>query len=84
MHEKAAYAALYAVLLICVVFDQRALVRSGAESETHIVGSALGIVILPPIYVYARARDAGMKKMALAIRFHRNHARLYFYQYNHR
>lgn len=62
MHEKVAYVALYAVLFICVVFDQRALVRSGVESETHIVRSALGIVILPPIYVYARARDAGMKK----------------------
>ncbi|SPW26805.1 Uncharacterised protein [Edwardsiella tarda] len=62
MHEKVAYAALYAVLLFCAVFDQRALVRSGVESETHIVGSALRIVILPPIYVYARARDAGMKK----------------------
>lgn len=62
MHEKAAYAALYAALFICVFFDQRALVQSGVESETHIVGSALGIVILPPIYVYARARDAGMKK----------------------
>jgi len=48
MHEKAAYAALYAVLLFCAVFDQRALVRSGVESETHIVGSALGIVDLPP------------------------------------
>ncbi|HAV1787548.1 TPA: hypothetical protein JG904_001546 [Enterobacter hormaechei subsp. xiangfangensis] len=69
MHEKAAYAALYAVLLICVVFDQRALVRSGAESETHIVGSALGIVILPPIYVYARARDTGMKKWRWLLAF---------------
>lgn len=60
--EKAASVLFYAMALICVVFDQRALVRSGAESETHIVRSALGIVILPPIYVYARARDAGMKK----------------------
>lgn len=69
MHEKVAYAALYAVLLFCAVFDQRALVRSGVESETHIVGSALRIVILPPIYVYARARDAGMKKWLWLLAF---------------
>lgn len=49
MHKKVAYVALYAVLLVCVVFDQRALVRSGVESETHIVGSALGIVTCSPL-----------------------------------
>lgn len=60
MSEKVTSVLFYAMALICAVFDQLALVRSGVESETH--RSALGIVILPPIYVYARARDAGMKK----------------------
>ena len=62
MNEREVYVAFYVTALICAVFDQRALVRSKVESETHIVGSALGIVLLPPIYAYARARDTGMKK----------------------
>lgn len=69
MYEKVAYAALYAVLVFCAVFDQRALVRSGVESETHIVVSALGTVILPPIYIYTRARDTGMKKWRWLLAF---------------
>lgn len=69
MNEKVSSAVFYAIALICAVFDQRALVRSGAEAETHIVGSALGIIILPPIYAYTRARDAGMKKWRWLLAF---------------
>ncbi|MFU0963919.1 hypothetical protein [Kluyvera ascorbata] len=62
MNDKVAAIAFYAVALICAVLDQRALVRSEVVSDTHIAWSVLGVVLLPPIYAYTRARDAGMKK----------------------
>ncbi|MDV0579407.1 hypothetical protein RZO86_11570 [Citrobacter braakii] len=62
MNDKAAFAVFYVVAIVCVVFDQKEMVKSGYESEPQFVGSALGILVFPPIYVYGRAKAAGMKK----------------------
>ncbi|EKL0722450.1 hypothetical protein FP371_17510 [Citrobacter freundii] len=61
MNDKAAFAVFCVVALICVFLDLRELKKTD-ENYVSFVGSALGIVVLPPIYVYGRARDAGMKK----------------------
>jgi hypothetical protein len=62
MNDKAAFAVFYVVAIICVIFDQKEMIKSGDESEPKFVGSALGILVFPPIYVYGRAKAAGMKK----------------------
>lgn len=61
MNDKAAFVVFCVVALICVFLDLRELKKTD-ESYVGFVGSALGIVVFPPIYVYGRARDAGMKK----------------------
>ncbi|WP_337249845.1 hypothetical protein [Enterobacter cloacae complex sp. ECC445] len=62
MNDKAAFAVFYVVAIVCVIFDQKEMVKSGDESKPQFVGSALGILVFPPIYVYGRAKAAGMKK----------------------
>lgn len=47
--------------IICVIFDQKEIVKAGNESEPQFVGSALGILIFPPLYVYGRAKTADLK-----------------------
>ncbi|KYC26495.1 hypothetical protein WM44_09385 [Citrobacter sp. AATXQ] len=61
MNDKAALAVFYVTAIVCVIFDQKEMVKSGYESEPHFVGSALGILIFPPLYVYGRVKAAGEK-----------------------
>ena len=44
----------YIAAIACVIFDQKEMVKSGYESKPQFVGSALGIIIFPAIYVYGR------------------------------
>lgn len=61
MNDKAALAVFYVAAIASVIFDQKEMVKSGYESEPQFVGSVLGILIFPPLYVYGRVKAAGEK-----------------------
>ncbi len=61
MNDVAALIVFYVAAIICVIFDQKEIVKAGNESEPQFVGSALGILIFPPLYVYGRAKTADLK-----------------------
>lgn len=61
MNDKVACVSFFVVALICMIFDQKEMVKSGNESEPQFAASALGIIIFPPIYVYGRAKAARVK-----------------------
>lgn len=61
MNNKVACVVFYVVALVCMVFDQKEMVKSANESEPQFAASALGIIIFPPIYVYGRAKAAGVR-----------------------
>lgn len=61
MNDKAALAVFYATAIVCMIFDQKEMVKAGNESEPQFVGSTLGILVFPPLYVYGRAKAAGVK-----------------------
>ncbi|WP_313326844.1 hypothetical protein [Enterobacter oligotrophicus] len=55
MNDKVSLAVFYVVALVLVYLDQKELVKAAVESEPQVAGSALGIIICPPIYAYGRA-----------------------------
>ncbi|CAE1149603.1 hypothetical protein [Serratia sp. Tan611] len=59
-NDKIAYAIFYIASITCVFFDQKEMVKSTHESQSQFIGSALGIIIFPPIYAFGRAKAAGM------------------------
>ncbi|KYC09776.1 hypothetical protein AGQ53_15695 [Salmonella enterica subsp. enterica] len=59
MNDKAALAVFYVTAIACMIFDQKEMVKAGYESEPQFVGSALGIMVFPPLYVYGRVKAAG-------------------------
>lgn len=59
-NDMVATVVFYIAAIACGIFDQREMVKSGYESKPQFVGSALGIVIFPAIYVYGRAKAAGL------------------------
>ncbi|MFV4835321.1 hypothetical protein ACNJNY_03835 [Citrobacter freundii] len=61
MNDVAALIVFYVAAIICVIFDQKEIVKAGNESKPQFVGSALGILIFPPLYVYGRAKTADLK-----------------------
>ncbi|NTX83142.1 hypothetical protein G7003_05560 [Citrobacter youngae] len=61
MNDMAALIVFYVTAIICVIFDQKEMVKAGNESEPQFVGSALGILVFPPLYVYGRAKTADVK-----------------------
>lgn len=59
-NDMVATVVFYIAAIACMIFDQREMVKSGYESKPQFIGSALGIIIFPAIYVYGRARAAGL------------------------
>lgn len=60
MDDIIATVVFYIAAIACMIFDQKEMVKSGYESKPQFVGSALGIIIFPGIYVYGRAKAAGL------------------------